>query len=138
MSRRPPLKPKAVKCPYCGQQSELTTGAVLYPHRPDLHDLRFYRCAPCGAWVGCHKGTLNPLGRLANADLRKAKGRAHEAFDPLWKSGLLPRHEAYGELASELGISRERCHIGYFDVAECERVIVAIAKLRARLKLPAG
>ena len=119
-----------VTCPYCGNAAALVTGEAIYPHRPDLHNLRFWQCAPCGAYVGCHKpnkkmgfdGT-QPLGRLANAELRKAKWDAHAAFDPLWKAGRMDRRQAYGWLAKALGIAVEDCHIGEFDVATCKRVV---------------
>lgn len=130
-----------ITCPYCDRPAVLATGNEIYPHRPDLFDLKFWRCAPCGAWVGCHKagarvdgvtsdGTL-PLGRLANAELRKAKSAAHAAFDPLWRSRLMGRRQAYAWLAKELGISTANCHIGMFDVDAC-RAVVAVVKGRGQ------
>lgn len=127
-------------CPYCGRASVMVAGAAIYPHRPDLFGLKFWQCQPCDAYVGCHKtgarvdgvisdGTL-PLGRLANAELRKAKSAAHAAFDPLWKSRTMKRGEAYRWLARELGISTANCHIGMFDVDAC-RAVVAAVKARA-------
>jgi len=110
-------------CPYCGERSELVDGTVIYPHRPDLGSKNFYRCAPCNAYVGCHPGTITPLGRLANAELRKAKMNAHAAFDPLWRQGYMCRRQAYEWLAQELGIDSEDCHIGMFDVATCKQVV---------------
>lgn len=118
-------------CPYCHSLAALVTGADIYPHRPDLQNLRFWRCAPCGAYVGCHKagngfgdGT-RPLGRLANAELRSAKQAAHAAFDPLWKSGRMGRRAAYAWLAKQLGVPIDRMHIGEMDVADCKRVVDA-------------
>lgn len=117
-------------CPYCGQRSELVTGKQVYPNMWHLRDKQIYRCEPCSAWVGCHDGTTKPLGRLANAKLRKAKIQAHAAFDPLWRKNYgwtqtrFPgRKEAYKWLAEQLGISRDDCHIGMFDVALCARVV---------------
>ena len=110
-------------CPYCQGPVALVTGEVIYPHQPDLHDKRFWRCAPCDAYVGCHPGTDKPLGRLANAELRKAKQAAHRVFDPLWKSKKMKRSAAYGLLAQRLGISKNQCHIGYFDIDTCKRVV---------------
>ena len=69
----------------------------------------------------------SPLGRLANAELRRAKSAAHAAFDPLWKSKRMKRRDAYGWLARELGISRDNCHIGMFDIAACRAVVRAAA-----------
>lgn len=126
---------KAPNCPYCGKKSVITNGKALYPNRPDLADKPFYLCRPCDAYVGCHKDTLNPLGRLANQQLRNAKRSAHAAFDPMWLAKVereqvskrQARNAAYKWLATCLGISLADCHIGMFDVAQCEQVI-AICK----------
>lgn len=118
-------------CPYCGDQAELVTGVVIYPHRPDLADKKFYVCRPCAAYVGCHPGTDIPLGRLADLELRKAKQKAHAAFDPLWLGTLLHRPEmkrraAYVWLAKALGLSEAETHIGMFDVETCLKVVAAV------------
>lgn len=126
-------------CPYCGKTSEKVGGDVIYPHRSDLRHKTFYRCQPCGAWVGCHDGTEKPLGRLANAELRTAKSDAHAAFDPLWKAKMrlhgCKKHEARGKgyawLADQLGIERDACHIGMFDVELCQRTVAVCAALRS-------
>ena len=118
-------------CHYCHADAELVSGAFIYPHRPDLDSLRFWRCAPCGAYVGCHKAGVGqgdgtrPLGRLANAELRKAKKEAHAAFDPIWKEGCMNRRLAYAWLAEQLDLPFERTHIGEFDTTTCARVVAA-------------
>lgn len=122
-------------CPYCGQFSAKVTGREIYPHRPDLAHKTFYQCAPCGAYVGCHSGTDKPLGRLADAELRRWKSIAHSAFDPIWRARFerkrqsdpsYRKHHArggrYKRLAELLGIPRGDCHIGMFDVDQCRRV----------------
>ena len=112
-----------VSCDYCGLPAERCTGADIYPHRPDLAEKRFFRCVPCGAYVGCHQNNGQAFGRLANAELRAAKMRAHAAFDPLWKSGrFLSRRSAYAWLASAMGIPKDDCHIGMFDLDGCAKV----------------
>lgn len=122
-----------VICPYCNQPAPLVTEKEVYPDLPWLHDKSFYMCAPCGAYVGCHDGTTRPLGRLANAELRIAKMAAHAAFDPLWKSRLYTRRAAYSWLAKKLGIERDDCHIGGFDVETCRRVVQVSMSKRATL-----
>ena len=113
-----------VTCPYCGQQAEKVYGGSIYPHRTDLFHKVFYRCRPCAAHVGCHPDTDKPLGRLANAELRREKNLAHAVFDPLWRGkGRGARTGAYKWLAKQLGIPREECHIGMFDVEQCRRVV---------------
>lgn len=133
-------------CPYCRSPAEIVGGDIIYPHRPDLAGAKFHHCAPCSAFVGCHKagawtfdlqgrkvvsdGTL-PLGRLANAELRKAKQLAHAAFDPLWKGGQTDRRAAYAWLAKELGLPLAACHIGEFDVKQCRAVVAACHRKQA-------
>lgn len=115
-----------VTCDYCGKDAELVDSSVIYPHRLELHGRNVYRCQPCGAWVGCHPNTVKPLGRLANAELRRAKMQAHAVFDPLWRDGTMTRGKAYKALAIALNIPKGKCHIGMFDVEQCERVIAAV------------
>ena len=115
---------KEVFCPYCGKRAEFVDSAEVY------HGWSYgmiYLCRPCDAYVGCHgngKGD-SPKGRLANAELRRWKIAAHNAFDPLWKFGPFRglRNSAYAWLAEQMGLPKEKTHIGMFDVAECQQVI---------------
>ena len=117
-------------CPYCGKPALLKNSRVIYKGR----DYGMVWICPdypaCDAYVGCHKDTNKPLGRLANAELRRAKNAAHAAFDPLWKSREMSRRGAYRWLAEQLRIDAQNCHIGMFDVAQCRRV-VEICEARA-------
>lgn len=112
-----------MKCAYCGNEAEYVTGEDIYPHRKDLYDKKFWRCEPCDAYVGCHATTGKPLGRLANAELRRRKSMAHQKFDPLWRNGGMSRSKAYNWLSNQLRISPDKCHIGMFDIDMCDRVI---------------
>lgn len=114
-----------VNCPYCLRLAKLVTGKVIYPNRPDLHKHRFWQCAPCDAWVGVHAASkaAHPLGRLANAELRKAKMAAHAAFDPWWRSRGMRRTAAYRDLAERMGMEKSKAHIGKMDVSDCARVV---------------
>lgn len=114
-----------VTCPYCGDVAAFVTAAVIYPHRPDLRGRMFYHCLPCQAWVGTHRGTTKPLGRLADAELRAAKITAHAAFDAKWKRLKWQRGAAYRWLANALRLKPSECHIGMFDVETCRRVVAA-------------
>jgi zinc-finger-containing domain len=111
-------------CPYCSNDAILEDGArVLGPSYGFI-----WICAPCDAYVGVHRDSPNfePLGRLANAELRQWKIRAHEAFDPLWESGAMTRHEAYAKLARLMGLEEKDAHIGMFDVQQCRRMITLL------------
>jgi len=116
-----------VLCPYCGAEAILVDSAEVYNGRSFG---LIYLCRPCQAWVGVHKGTERPLGRLANKELREWKMRAHAAFDPMWKPASADpptrgqnRTAAYHWLAKQLGVLPEACHIGWFDVDQCRRVV---------------
>lgn len=128
-----------VTCPYCDRPTPMVTGKTIYPERPDLFHKKFYRCDPCDAHVGCHEPNaqfgftgIEPLGRLANAELRQAKYMAHRYFDPLWRDGTMRRKSAYKWLAGQLGISPANCHIGMFDIDGCRAVVAAVKNFRER------
>ncbi len=134
---------ECVVCPYCLRMAERVTGEAIYDDRR-LANRIFYRCDPCDAHVGTHEDSGKPYGSLANGPTRRARQRAHAAFDPLWhrkieKTGCsrkAARSAAYAWLAKEMMILPEHCHISMFDEAQCERVVARCAphlkKINAR------
>jgi hypothetical protein len=126
---------RIVMCPYCGERAKFVQGKRIYHGRGSWDEKWFWACLPCGAWVGCHAASEKygrvgdePLGRLANEELRIAKMGAHEAFDPIWKEGGVKRKDAYKWLAEQLGIPARECHIGMFDVDMCRKVIHVVGR----------
>lgn len=120
-----------ITCDYCGRDAVLTPTREIYNGR----DFGWaWRCLPCGAWVGCHKGTKKPLGRLANSELREWKKNAHAAFDPLWQEVGMSRPGAYSWLASRLGIESSQCHIGMFNVETCKQVVTLCNQVMIELE----
>jgi DNA-directed RNA polymerase subunit RPC12/RpoP len=113
---------REIKCPYCEAQAVFVDSAEVYGGRSYG---MIYLCRPCKAYVGVHKGSDKPLGRLADAKLRSMKISAHYAFDHIWKDGHDSRKGAYKWLAKELGIEGKDCHIGMFDVDMCYKVVEA-------------
>lgn len=116
-------------CPYCKKPAEAATGADIYPHRPDLADKRFYRCVPCGAYVGTHVHTGKPFGTLANATLRRMRNATHQVFDPFWlgfrqgERRKTARTNAYAVLAKAMNLHIKDCHIGMFTEKQCLQAI---------------
>lgn len=118
-------------CPYCGAVVLLKNASYVYHSKDSDKWGKVWVCSnfpKCDAYVGCHQGTEIPLGRLANEKLRTLKSEAHRQFDPIWKSGLMSRKEAYKWLATMLNIPTEDCHIGMFDVKMCQKVIALCRK----------
>lgn len=115
-----------MKCPYCGGEMLLKDAQYIYHCNRSKNWGMVWVCEnfpKCDSYVGCHKGTQIPLGRPANARLRTLKKEAHRQFDPIWKSGLMTRKQAYHWLSSMLNIPFEDCHIGMMDIKDCQRTI---------------
>ena len=112
---------KEVYCDYCGRRAEFVDSKEIYGKSYGM----VYRCRPCGAYVGVHKGSDVPLGRLANAELRYWKKAAHAAFDPLWQYGRFKhqRNAAYRWLSEQMQLPVEKTHIGMFDIEQCKAAI---------------
>lgn len=119
-----------VPCGHCGSYTEQMTGARVYPHRKDLAEKLFWVCIHCDAYVGCHQSNGLPFGSPADAATRKARSRAHAAFDPLWKAKIrksgMKKHQARGKaykwLAEQMGMTRDDCHIGMMTAEQADRV----------------
>lgn len=120
-----------VYCDYCGRKTEYVDSKVIYGKSYGM----IYLCRNCMAYVGVHKGTDKPLGRLANAQLRYWKKQAHAAFDPLWQYGRFKhrRNAAYAWLADQMHTPIDKTHIGMFDVGQCKQVI-AICQNERRIQ----
>lgn len=118
----------ARECPYCGGIPELVDASEVFGSKGASHPGRYYLCRPCRAWVGCHKFSDEAMGRLAGAELRALRNKAHKVFDLVWKDGhKASRYKAYSWLSLRLGIPRHLVHMGYFDEDDCRRVIALCA-----------
>lgn len=126
-------QPKEVLCPYCGVKAEFVDSARVY--RGKSYGM-IYDCRPCNAYVGVHHGTANPLGTMADKETRVWRMRAHEAFDPLWKSNKMSRSAAYAEMSRRLGIPPEQAHISHMDAGQCQRVVNAFSDARPNASAP--
>lgn len=88
-----------------------------------------YRCDTCLAHVGTHSDTdpPEPLGTLANPEVRELRRQCHDAFDVHWlnphRGRINRRKRAYAQLARFLGIPEDECHIGSWQDLECRRFL---------------
>lgn len=110
---------KNVRCPYCGNDAEWVDNAVIYGKRYGKSYM-MWLCRKCWAYVGCHENTKQPLGTLANADLRKKRMEVHDFIDELWMSGRYSRRYVYQQLSDAFG---ESIHIGESDEKRCDEII---------------
>lgn len=120
----------------CGCEEEvparLTDGREIYPHRPDLGDLPFWRCDVCNNFVGCHHKTQNrtrPLGVIPTPDIKNARQHIHRILDPLWKSGKWSRRALYAEISKRLGWQYHTAEIKSVEEArEVYKIVRDLAK----------
>jgi len=81
-----------------------------------------YYCMRCQSFVGCHPGTLIPLGKMATQATRRQRRRVHELIDPLWQSGLAERSNIYQWMAIVLHIPIDDAHISWFDKTQLDTI----------------
>ena len=106
-------------CPYCKKEAKWCDNKEVYGRRYGKSYMCYW-CKDCDAYVGCHQNTRNPLGTMANKELREWRMKAHAVIDPLWKSGGKSRKEVYKELDKLFGF---KVHIGSADKELCQKII---------------
>ena len=95
------MKKKQIHCPYCGAKASLRPASAVYG-----------------------TATKEPMGTLANGDLRNKRIQAHKAFDWMWKSGLMTKRQAYKWMQGKLALTDEQAHIAKFSEYMCDRLII--------------
>ena len=118
------MKRTNIKCPYCGAQAFLRPASTVRSQAPP--DEEVYVCARypvCDTYVSAHRESRQPLGTLANKQLRGKRRQAHLALNQLWEQGYMTRKEAYRWLQVQLGLPESEAHIGRFSEYRCEQVI---------------
>lgn len=115
-----------IYCIACDTEIEarLTDGKEIYPHRPDLYSLPFWKCDVCKGFVGCHHKTKNrtaPLGNIPTNEIRQLRKKIHAVLDPLWQSGKIKRKDLYAQLTAVLGRQYHTAELK--SVAECNLIL---------------
>lgn len=94
----------------------------------------FYGCSTypaCRSAHGAHKDGGAPLGIPANKETKDWRIKAHNAFDQLWKVKGMKRKDAYRWMREAMSLPKEDCHIGRFNIDQCNELIgLVFQKLR--------
>lgn len=128
------IKPKPeYKCPYCKGAASIRNGAVVYNGNSKYGSVLVCdRYPKCDSYVSCHPGTDKPAGKIAGPALRKLRKECHEAFESIWKTGLLgTRPEAYRWLAREMKLGKFRANIGGMTYSQCKQAMEIIERWKA-------
>lgn len=125
--------PARLRCPYCGSPVQLRSADGIYQNNSDNAMLYVCQRYPaCDAYVRAHPGTNQPMGDLANGDLRALRCQAHRSFDQLHQSGRMSRDAAYRWLSARLSLPLDATHIGSMGEYYCRQVIEACETLGMR------
>ena len=122
-----------VKCSYCGKQALLVRARDIPSSKLNdcsplkKNDMNVWYCEDCNALVMARKETNEPVGRLANYELRKFRYKLHNRLDKLWKERNVPRTRVYHVLAQKMNIPFSQCHIGNFNMKQCRKAEQAIS-----------
>lgn len=121
---------QAIYCCGCSAtvNARLTTGAEIYPHRPDLAELPFWKCDACANYVGCHhktKDRTRPLGNIPTREIMEARKHIHRILDPMWINSKQKRREIYAHISAKLG---REYHTGEIKSIEEAREVYAIIR----------
>ena len=118
------MKPQV--CPFCRSRVSLIDSAKIFGCNYGF----IYLCDSypnCDARVGCHPGSIKPLGTLADKQLRRWRSLVHRKFDPLWQSGVFSSHQAaYKWLSKAMRLPLERTHVAMFNIRQCQRAIALV------------
>ena len=112
------MKQKQIKCPYCHAGASLRPASVVYGCNRRSQGKFLYLCdrwPACDAYVSAHDRTHQPMGTLANGDLRHKRILAHRALEHLQQVRHMEKWEAYIWLQAKLGLSDRQAHIGQFS-----------------------
>ena len=126
---------RELECPECGAPMVLRE-TKKYRYN-DGTPRKFYGCCRFPACDGVHGAHQSgePYGIPANKETKRARMKAHDSFDALWKHGDMTRKQAYMFLATEMGIAFDDCHIGRFDKDQCKQVVdICLAKQKEMME----
>ena len=108
-------------CPYCNSPAEFHEDSIFI-YGKDYGAV--YACCKypaCDSYIGVHKGTQIPLGRLANKELRQARIKAHQIIDKYWQDNKMSRNAVYKILSKMFG--KKEVHIGELKLPSCKKII---------------
>jgi hypothetical protein len=115
----PPDPPEV--CRYCRSPVSLVSAEEVYPGMG--LEAKLYFCEGCGARVGVHEGTDDPVGYLADAELRRWRRVLHEALRELRKPRFYQK-SVHGLIREALGVPRERARVAMLSIGEVKNMIV--------------
>lgn len=129
------MKKYNMKCPYCGTKAILRPANFIHGKNESSYGKHLYVCAnwpACDAYVAVHHASKQPMGTLANGDLRHKRLVAHRELNAFRKISGMSKWAVYVWLAAKLGLTSEEAHIGLFTEDMCDWTIRLLRQEKKR------
>ena len=99
------MKQTRIHCPYCGSLATLRPASVIHGLSDISAGTYLYVCRrwpACDAYVTADRRTKQPLGTLANGDLRHKRILAHHALHSVQAQLGMNRDQSYRWLQTQM------------------------------------
>ena len=113
------MKEYLVLCPVDNKPAPWVENKEKYGRNYGKSYMAYY-CKEHDTYVGCHNNTRQPLGTMADAELRNLRIKVHAKIDPLWRSGEHTRKDIYSYLSKKLGY---HYHTGKSTKDTCNKIL---------------
>ena len=101
------MKQARIHCPYCGSLATLRPASAIH----GLSD------------ISADRRTKQPLGTLANGELRHKRILAHHALHNVQTSLGMNRDQSYRWLQMQMGLPGNQVHVAKCGDYRCEQII---------------
>ena len=108
------MKQARIHCPYCGSLAMLRPASAIHGLSDISAGTYLYVCRrwpACDAYVTADRRTKQPLGTLANGDLRHKRILAHHALHSVQAQLGMNRDQSYCWLQTQMGLPGDKVHI---------------------------
>lgn len=116
----PPEPPEV--CRYCRSPVSLVSAEEVYPGL--RLEANLYFCEGCGARVGVREETGDPVGYLADAELRRWRRVVHEALRPLRREARSYPTPVHEMIQRALGVPEERARVAMLSIGEIKNLVM--------------
>lgn len=120
------MKKYHLDCPYCGAPAVCRPASMIHGKNTWHKGTHLYVCSrwpECDSYVTAHKANLQPMGSLANKNLRNKRIQAHQALEEFRQNRRMETWGIYIWIQTKLQLSPDQAHIGMFTEEMCDLLI---------------